>query len=123
MLYLSSDKLNLFFEKASALRNMYVPVDDTNGGASYKKWEPGITVSKALHTTRSAKAAMDRMSRHDSDGDAPASEGDAAPADAEKSDENTDNRIWRHVISRRSREQAKALYDKTAALFTDKFKS
>jgi len=55
MLYLSSDKLDLFLEKASEKLNVYVPVDDTNGGASYKKWKPGTAVSKALHTTKSAK--------------------------------------------------------------------
>ena len=32
-------------------------------------------------------------------------------------------RVWRPVVARRSREQAKALCDKASALFTDKFKS
>ena len=54
MLYLANDKLELFFEKASEKLNVYVPVD-TGKGASYKKWEKGTEVSKALHTVRSAK--------------------------------------------------------------------
>lgn len=54
MKFISSDKLELFFEKASEKLNVYVPVDTVNG-ASYKKWEQGVVVSKALHTTKSAK--------------------------------------------------------------------
>ena len=54
MLYLAKDKLDLFFEKASEKRSMYVPVD-AGTGATYKKWEPGTVVSKALHTTKIAK--------------------------------------------------------------------
>ena len=54
MLYLAKDKLDVFFEKASEKRNVYVPVDDANG-SSYQKWMPGTVVSGGLHTTRSAK--------------------------------------------------------------------
>ena len=88
-------------------------------------WEEmkGIAWEWTLDTTRNAKAAMERMSKGDSENKAPSSTGDANTEASEKSEENSDNRIWRPVISRRSREQAKALYDKTAALFTDKFKS
>ncbi|MGN1347056.1 MAG: 4Fe-4S dicluster domain-containing protein [Eubacteriales bacterium] len=55
MKYLSSDKLNLFLERASETRNVYVPVDDRSGKSSYKKWTSGTVLSKALHTTKSAK--------------------------------------------------------------------
>ncbi len=55
MKYLSSEKLNLFLERASEKLNVYVPVDDKSGKSSYKKWTPGTTVSKSLHTTKSAK--------------------------------------------------------------------
>ncbi len=55
MKYLSSENFALFLEKASETRNVYVPVDEKAGGASYKKWTPGTVVSKALHTTKSAK--------------------------------------------------------------------
>lgn len=41
---------------------------------------------------------------------------------SEKNEEGEGSLIWRPVISRRSREQAKALKDKAASLFTDKFK-
>ena len=54
MRYLSYDKLELFFEKASQKRNIYLPVDGDKSVA-YQKWEKGVTLSKALHTTRSAK--------------------------------------------------------------------
>lgn len=58
----------------------------------------------------------------------------SARKDGEFSAENTEEpsesfdlmkefRVWRPVIARRSREQAKALCDKASALFTDKFKS
>ena len=90
------------------------------GLAEYEEMK-GIAWEWTLDTTRNAKAAMERMSKHE--------EADASKADSkngadspEKSDESTDNRIWRPVISRRSRERAKELYDKTASLFTDKFK-
>ncbi len=55
MKYLSSANLAVFFERAAEQRTVYVPVDEKAGGASYKKWTPGTTVSKALHTTKSAK--------------------------------------------------------------------
>ncbi len=55
MKYLSSDNLHVFFEHASEKRNIYVPVDDKNGKSAYKKWTSDVTVSKSLHTTRSAK--------------------------------------------------------------------
>lgn len=55
MKYVASENLVKFFEKASAVRNVYVPVDISNGKSAYKKWTPETKLSKALHTTRSAK--------------------------------------------------------------------
>ena len=92
------------------------------GLAEYEEMK-GIAWEWTLDTTRSAKAALERMSKPDAEAGSSA-DGNGEPCKAsEKAEENTDNRIWRPVISRRSREQAKALYDKTTALFTDKFKS
>lgn len=54
MKYISNDKLDVLFERVSEKRSVYVPVDGA-GGAEYKKWSAGTVVSKALHTTRSAK--------------------------------------------------------------------
>ena len=69
----------------------------------------GIAWEWTLDTTRSAKAAT-------------ASAGKVTDGhDASEAPEEC--RIWRPVISRRSRERAKALCDKATALFTDKFKS
>ena len=65
----------------------------------------GIAWQWTLDTTRSAK---------------PVTEG--ADGEAVSSDD-TEYRIWRPVISRRSREKAKELCDKASALFTDTFKS
>jgi len=91
------------------------------GLAEYEEMK-GIAWEWTLDTTRNAKAAVERMSKPEGESEAAPGEGGEAPNSAEKSEEPGDNRIWRPVISRRSREQAKALYDKTAALFTDKFK-
>ena len=55
MKFIASDKLNSFFEAASAVRNIYIPTDDKAGKAKYTKWVPGAVMSKQLHTTRSAK--------------------------------------------------------------------
>ena len=69
----------------------------------------GIAWEWTLDTTRSAKAAAGSAGK--------ISDGDASP------DAPEECRIWRPVISRRSRERAKALCDRATALFTDKFKS
>ena len=74
------------------------------GLAEYEEMK-GIAWQWTLDTTRSAK---------------PVTEG--ADGEAVSSDD-TEYRIWRPVISRRSREKAKELCDKASALFTDTFKS
>ncbi len=55
MKYISSEKLDLFFEKAAEKLKLYVPVDTAPGKSSYRVWTNGTKVSKGLHTTRSAK--------------------------------------------------------------------
>ncbi len=69
----------------------------------------GIAWEWTLDTTRSAKAA--------------AAGSDKIEKESDSADPQEEYRIWRPVISRRSRERAKALCDKATALFTDKFKS
>lgn len=69
----------------------------------------GIAWEWTLDTARSAKAA--------------AGNADETANETKRSDPPEECRIWRPVISRRSREHAKALCDKATALFTDKFKS
>ena len=91
------------------------------GLAEYEEMK-GIAWEWTLDTTRNAKAAMERMGKPEEENGEASTEAGESSSNAEKPAENTDNRIWRPVISRRSREQAKALYDKTTALFTDKFK-
>ena len=92
------------------------------GLAEYEEMK-GIAWEWTLDTTRSAKAAMERMNKPESSAGSENSEENNMSAPAEQPEETSDNRIWRPVISRRSRERAKELYDKTASLFTDKFKS
>ena len=74
------------------------------GLAEYEEMK-GIAWQWTLDTTRAAKAMTERA------------DGEAANSD------DTEHRIWRPVISRRSREKAKELCDKASVLFTDKFKS
>ena len=92
------------------------------GLAEYEEMK-GIAWEWTLDTTRSAKAAMERMNKPETSSDSENSEENSTHNTAEQPEETADNRIWRPVISRRSRERAKELYDKTASLFTDKFKS
>lgn len=72
----------------------------------------GIAWEWTLDTTRSAKAAAGNAAGKVSSG--PSGNTSETPEEC---------RIWRPVISRRSRERAKAFCDKATALFTDKFKS
>ncbi len=55
MLKVSKTKLNELFEAISAKQALYLPVDRNDGAAEYKKYESGMTMSKALNTVRSAK--------------------------------------------------------------------
>ena len=55
MKYIAYESMDAFFAAAAEKLHVYVPVDTAEGKSSYKLWKPGTTVSKALHTTRSAK--------------------------------------------------------------------
>ena len=55
MLSLSADKLNDLFELIGSKESLYIPVDNESKKADFKKWEPGLEMSKALKTVRSAK--------------------------------------------------------------------
>lgn len=51
---ISADKLNTLFAEIAKDNALYMP-QDTDGGAKFKKWEEGSTLSAALNTVRSAK--------------------------------------------------------------------
>ena len=51
----SLDKLNLLFAEIAKQSELYLPVDGSDGGAAYKKWEEGTVYSNALNTVRSPK--------------------------------------------------------------------
>ena len=51
----SVDSLNSIFAEIAKSASLYLPVDDTSGNASYKKWEDGAVWSNALNTTKSPK--------------------------------------------------------------------
>ena len=55
MLKISKSKLNELFDAIAAKQTLYLPVDRNDGAAEYKKYESGMTMSKALNTVRSAK--------------------------------------------------------------------
>lgn len=43
------------FAKMAEIASLYLPVDDTDGRAQYKKWAEGVQLSEAVNTVRSAK--------------------------------------------------------------------
>ena len=51
----SLDKLNLIFAEIAKDAALYLPADQTDGSAAYKKWEEGTALSNALNTVRSPK--------------------------------------------------------------------
>ncbi len=51
----SLDKLDLLLGEIAKSNELYLPVDDSDGSAVYKKWEEGTTLSDALNTVRSPK--------------------------------------------------------------------
>ncbi len=51
----SLDSMNSVFAEISKAASLYLPVDGTDGAATYKKWEEGVTWSNALNTVRSPK--------------------------------------------------------------------
>ena len=51
----SLDAVNNIFAEISKTAALYLPVDDNDGSAVYKKWEEGTVWSNALNTVRSPK--------------------------------------------------------------------
>ena len=51
----SLDKINLLFKEIAKNAELYLPQDQTDGSAAYKKWEEGSVWSNALNTVRSPK--------------------------------------------------------------------
>ena len=51
----SLDKLDLVFAEIAKQAALYLPVDQTDGSAAYKKWEEGTVWSQKLNTVRSPK--------------------------------------------------------------------
>lgn len=46
---------NALFNEISSLMDLYIPVETTNGNASFKKYQDGMTMSSVLKTDRSPK--------------------------------------------------------------------
>ena len=51
----SLEKMNLVFAEIAKNAALYLPVDQNDGSAAYKKWEEGTVWSNALNTVRSPK--------------------------------------------------------------------
>ncbi len=51
----SLEKINQVFAEIAKDAALYLPVDQTDGSAAYKKWEEGTVWSNALNTVRSPK--------------------------------------------------------------------
>ena len=51
----SLDKINAVFAEIAKTSSLYLPVDGSDGSASYTKWEDGVKWSNALNTVRSPK--------------------------------------------------------------------
>ena len=51
----SLEKINEIFTAIAKNATLYLPVDQTDGSAAYKKWEEGTVWSKALNTVKSPK--------------------------------------------------------------------
>jgi ferredoxin len=51
----SLDKLNLVFSEIAKNAELYLPVDQSDGSAAFKKWEEGTAMSYALNTVKSPK--------------------------------------------------------------------
>ena len=55
MLKVSLDKIQHFFAKIAENANLYLPIDNNDGTASYGKWSENVQWSNALNTTKSPK--------------------------------------------------------------------
>ena len=55
MLKCSLDKIQSLFAEISKSAKLYMPIDGTDGNASYGEWSEGVEWSNALNTTKSPK--------------------------------------------------------------------
>ena len=55
MLKCSLDKIQLLFAKIAENAKLYLPVDGSDGSATYSEWSEGVEWSSALNTTKSPK--------------------------------------------------------------------
>ncbi|MBR5140457.1 MAG: 4Fe-4S dicluster domain-containing protein [Clostridia bacterium] len=55
MLKISLDKIQSFFAKIAENAKLYLPIDNSDGSASYGEWSEGVEWSNALNTTKSPK--------------------------------------------------------------------
>ena len=55
MLKIPAEKINDLFDRIAMQQTLYIPVDREDKAAEFKKYESGMTLSKALKTVRSAK--------------------------------------------------------------------
>ena len=55
MLKISLDKIQSFFAKIAENAKLYLPIDNSDGSASYGEWSEGAEWSNALNTTKSPK--------------------------------------------------------------------
>lgn len=55
MFRIECSKIDELFAKAAEKQTLYIPVDNGNGTADFKKWTDGVKLSNALNTSRSAK--------------------------------------------------------------------
>ena len=51
----SLDKIQLLFAKISENVKLYLPIDNSDGTASFGEWSEGVAMSDALNTTKSPK--------------------------------------------------------------------
>ena len=55
MLKISLDKIQTLFAKIAENAKLYLPIDNSDGSASYGEWSEGVEWSDALNTTKSPK--------------------------------------------------------------------
>ena len=52
---ISASRLGELFDRIASKQTLYIPVDREDGAAEYRRYESGMSLSKALNTVRSAK--------------------------------------------------------------------
>ena len=55
MYKISLDKIQNLFAEIAKNENLYLPIDNTDGSASYGQWREGVEWSNNLNTTKSPK--------------------------------------------------------------------